>query len=217
MLSKILGWGGKDPTDPKRPKDGSAPKGTEPPVPSKAFPKFVSALANQGESATVIDFGPVIGSNVAYFGERLGCKLFIEDLLTELERHRKAGTMHTLADAVESRLRQEEGSVDGILCWDYFDFLDKPSAQRVARHLVKMLKPGGAIMGFFCTSGVEHSHLTKYEIVNDQSLRLRPHPGAGGKKLALHNREIIKMFDPLVVAESFLLKNNSREILLRRK
>ena len=217
MLSKILGWGGKRPSDPNDPQGASSSKGTEPPVPSKAFPKFVSALANQGEAATVIDFGPVIGPNVAYFGERLGCKLFIEDLLTELERHRKANTMHTLADAVESRLRQEEGSVDGVLCWDYFDFLDKVSAQRVAKHLVKMMKPGGAIMGFFCTSAVEHAPLTKYEIVSDQSLRLRQHPGVGGKKLALHNREIINMFEPLVVAESFLLKNNSREILLRKK
>jgi len=217
MLSKILGWAGKRPDDPNRPQGASSSKGTEPAVPSKAFPKFVSALANQGESATVIDFGPVIGQNVAYFGERLGCKLFIEDLLTELERHRKAGTMHTLADAVESRLRQEEGSVDGILCWDYFDFLDKVSAQRVAKHLVRMVRPGGAIMGFFCTSAVEHASLTKYEIVSDQSLRLRPHPGAGGKKMALHNREIIKFFEPLVVSESFLLKNNSREILLRKK
>jgi len=217
MLSKILNWGSKGPDDPNRPGGDRSSKGNEPAVPSKAFPKFVSALSSQGESATVIDFGPVIGTNVAYFGERLGCKLFIEDLLTELERHRKAGTMADLGSAVESRLRQEEGSVDGVLLWDYFDFLDKASAQRVASHIVKMMKPGGAIMGFFCTSAVEHAPLTKYEIVDDTSLRLRAHPGAGGKKLALHNREIIKMFDPLVVAESFLLKNNSREILLRKR
>lgn len=217
MLSKFLNWGSKGPDDPNRPGGERSSKGSEPAVPSKAFPKFVSALSAQGDAATVIDFGPVIGPNVAYFGERLGCKLFIEDLLTELERHRKAGTMADLGSAVESRLRQEEGTVDGVLVWDYFDFLDKASAQRVARHIVKMMKPGGAIMGFFCTSAVEHAPLTKYEIVNDTSLRLRPHPGAGGKKLALHNREIIKMFDPLVVAESFLLKNNSREILLRKR
>src|SRR5215210_8498084 len=170
MLSKILNWGSKRRSDPKRAGDTGSSKGSEPAVPSKAFPKFVSALSSRGDAATLIDFGPVIGPNVAYFGERLGCKLFIEDLLTELERHRKSGTMHTLADAVESRLRQDESSVDGVLCWDYFDFLDKVSAQRVAKHLVKMIKPGGAIMGFFCTSGVEHAPLTKYEIVNDHSL-----------------------------------------------
>jgi hypothetical protein len=33
----------------------------------------------------------------------------------------------------------------------------------------------------------------------------------------LANRDIIKMFDGLIVSDSFLLKSNTREILLRRK
>jgi hypothetical protein len=207
----------------KRPGDSGAPanlpaaRGTEAVVPSKAFPKFLSALSQQPGPAIVIDFGPVIGGNVAYLGEQLGCKLFIEDLITEVDRHRKAGTMEALPAAIENRLRQEEGSVDGILCWDFFDFLDKASSQRVARHLAKMIKPGGAIVGFFCTSGVERAPFTKFEIVDNASLRHRHHPGIGGPKHALQNRDIIKMFEGLVVSESFLLKNNTREILLRKR
>ena len=71
-------------------------------------------------------------------------------------------------------------------------------------------------MGFFCSTAVERAPFTKFEIVDDQSLRHRHHPGAGGAKYPLQNRDIIKMFDGLTVAESFLLKNNTREILLRR-
>ena len=56
----------------------------------------------------------------------------------------------------------------------------------------------------------------KYEIVDDQSLRHRQHAGAGARH-AHPNRDIIRMFEGLTVAESFLLKNNSREILLRKK
>lgn len=213
MFSK-LGWGGKR-SDAGH-GDLPAPKSSELVVPSKAFPKFLSALSNQPPPTTVIDFGPVIGSNVAYLGERLGCKLFIEDVISDVDRYRKAGTMDTLASAVESRLRQDEGSIDGILCWDFFDFLDKGSSQRIARHLTKMIKPGGAIMGFFCTSGVERAPFTKFEIVDDASLRHRGHPGTIGPKHALQNRDIIKMFEGLAVSESFLLKNNTREILLRK-
>ena len=59
---------------------------------------------------------------------------------------------------------------------------------------------------------------TKYEIVEaTKSLRQRHHPGTGGSKFVLQNRDIIKMFDGLVVAESFLLKSNTREILLRKR
>ena len=33
----------------------------------------------------------------------------------------------------------------------------------------------------------------------------------------LQNRDIIKMFDGISVSESFLLKSNTREILLRKR
>jgi len=217
MFSDLLRWGGKPKPEPERPADALPSTGVDPVVPSKAFPKFLSALSHQTGPTTVVDFGPAVGGNVAYLGDRLGCKVFIEDLVTELDRHRKAGTMASLADAIESRLRHDEGSVDGVLCWDFFDFLDKPAAQRVARHLAQKIKPGGAIIGFFCTSAVQHAGFTKYEIVDEQSLRHRHHPGAGGPKRALPNRDIIKMFDGLIVSDSFLLKNNSREILLRKR
>lgn len=216
MLSDLLRWGAKRFPQPSAAPSLPDPNGSEALVSSKGFPKFLSALSHQPSPVAVVDFGPVIGSNVAFLGERLGCKLFIEDLTSELSRHLEAGTMDALPDAVQLRLRQGEASVDGILCWDFFDFLKKPAAQSVARHLVGMLRPGGAIMGYFAISNVERSTFMKYEIVDDQSFRHRPHPGAGPRH-AHPNRDIIKMFEGLVVAESFLLKNNSREILLRKR
>ena len=84
------------------------------------------------------------------------------------------------------------------------------------KQIVRMLRPGGAVMGFFCTAGSPRAPFTKYEVVDDNSLRHRPHAGAGGAKHSLPNRDIIKMFDGLIVSDSFLLKNNTREFLLRR-
>ena len=215
MLTDLLKWGKRSSKDPA---DIAPPKGAEPVVASKAFPKFLAALRNQPEPAMVIDFGPVIGSNVAFLGDRLGCKLVIEDLLTELDRHKKANTMAEFPGAIDARLSQrEDQSVDGILCWDLFDFLDKPSGQVLAKHVVRLLRPGGAVMGFFSTAAAERAPFTKFEIADDQSLRHRHHPGIGGAKAALQNRDIGKMFEGLVVAESFLLKTGTREILLRKK
>jgi hypothetical protein len=48
------------------------------------------------------------------------------------------------------------------------------------------------------------------------SFRHRYHAGVGGTKRAIQNRDIIRMFDGLTVADSFLLKSNIREMLLRR-
>ncbi len=115
----------------------------------------------------LLDFGPVIGTNVAFFGEQLGCKLFIEDLVADLDRHTRAGTLDALPGVLETRFRHADASVDGVLCWDVFDFLDKAAAQALARQVVRMLRPGGAVMGFFCTAAkTDHVSFTKYEIVD---------------------------------------------------
>ncbi len=71
-------------------------------------------------------------------------------------------------------------------------------------------------MAFFSTATDPRSPFRKYEIVDDNLLRHRHHPGTGGMKYVLANRDIIKMFDGLIVAESMLLKSSTREILFRR-
>lgn len=215
MFQDLLKWGGKRP-DPSGSPAAGPPRGDDVVVPSKALPKFLSALT-QSEAPVLVDFGPVIGSNVGFFGERLGCKLFIEDFSSDVGRHLRAGTMDGLPGVLEKRFRHADQSVDGLLCWDYFDFLDKPSAQALARQIVRMVRPGGAVLGFFCTSSVARSGFTKYEIVDETSLRHRPYPGPEFRKTALQNRDIIRMFDGLLVSDSFLLKNNIREMLLRRR
>ena len=216
MLSDLLRWGGKRPDPPGAPGDTPGARGDEPVVPSKAFPKFLAAIRNQPDPV-LLDFGPVIGANVSFFGEHLGCKLFIEDLFADFDRHARAGTLDALAGTIASRFRHGDASVDGVLCWDVFDFLPKAAAHALAKEIVRMIRPGGAVMGFFCTSSVPRATFMKYEIVDEKSLRHKPHPGTGGPKNALQNRDIIKMFDGLIVSDSFLLKSNTREILLKRK
>jgi hypothetical protein len=218
-ISDLLKFGGKRPETPAPAAgaDAPAPKGPEAVISSKALPKFIGALSNR-ESPVLVDFGPVLGTNVAFFGEHLGCKLFIEDLATEIDRHTRNGTRDGLTASLVKRFVQADASVDGVLCWDVFDFLDQPTARALAQQVVRVLRPGGAVMGFFCTKGVDRAPFTKFEIVEaSHSLRHRHHPGTGGPKFVLQNRDIIKMFDGLFVSESFLLKSNTREILLRKR
>jgi hypothetical protein len=217
-ISDLLKFGGKSPEEGEpRKGDAPAPKGPEPVIASKALQKFIGALShNQGP--VLIDFGPVIGTNVAFFGEHLGCKLYIEDLASEIDKHMRARTRDVLPETLAKRFTMADASVDGVLCWDIFDFLEPAAAKALAREVVRVLRPGGAVMGFFCTKPIDRVPFTKYEIVEASfSLRHRHHPGSGGPKLVLQNRDIIKMFEGLTVSESFLLKSNTREILLRKR
>jgi len=218
-ISDLLKFGGKRPdAGPPAPLiEAPVPTGPEPVIPSKALTKFIGALQHH-EAPVLIDFGPVIGTNVAFFGEHLGCKLFIEDLAAEVDRHSRAGTRERLPETLAARFTQPDASVDGVLCWDIFDFLEPAAAKALAREIVRVVRPGGAVLGFFCTKAVDRSSFTKYEIIEEtSSLRHRHHPGTGGPKFVLQNRDIIRMFEGLSVSESFLLKSNTREILLRKR
>src|SRR6266852_4864678 len=110
---------------------------------TKALKKFLASLTAH-ESPVLLDLGPVVGSNVSFFGEQLGCKIFVEDIFADLDRYIREGKIDALPAFLRTRFPQVEGTVDGILCWDIVDFLDKASAQVLADRLTRVLRPDGA-------------------------------------------------------------------------
>jgi len=182
---------------------------------TKALRKFLSSLTSR-ESPVLLDLGPVVGSNVSFFGEQLGCKILVEDIYAELERHLRLDKMDALPACLARRFPQRDGSVDGILCWDIIDYLDRPSAQALAEQLTRVLRPEGALLGFFGTAQARDAHYTKYIICDEMNLKYRPYPAARGRQTILLNRDIIRLFGGLRVSDSFLLLNNMREILFRK-
>lgn len=182
---------------------------------TKALKKFLISLTSR-ESPVLIDVGPVVGSNVSFFGEQLGCKIFVEDIYADLERHVRAGTLDAFPEFLRKRFPQADGSVDGILCWDLIDYLDRASAQAIATQLVRVLRPDGALLGFFGTAQPREARYTKYLIVDEVNLKHRSYPASRTRQTILLNRDIIRMFTGLRVSDSFLLQNNLREILFRK-
>ncbi|HEX4346909.1 MAG TPA: class I SAM-dependent methyltransferase [Vicinamibacterales bacterium] len=182
---------------------------------TKALKKFLTSLTSR-ESPVLLDLGPTVGSNVTFFGEQLGCKIFVEDIYADLERHVRAGTLDALPEFLSKRFRQEDGSVDGVLCWDLIDYLDRASAQALATQLARVLRPDGALLGFFGTAQSRETRYTKYIIVDDVNLKHRSYEASRSRQAVLLNRDIIRMFTGLRVSDSFLLQNNLREILFRK-
>lgn len=193
----------------------SAISSNEPSYPTKALAKFLKVLQTRDNPA-LIDLGPVVGSNVTFFGEQLGCRIRVEDIAADIERHVKAGTLEALPGFFEGRFRQDAETIDGILCWDIFDFLDRTSAQALARALTRLLRPDGALLAFFSAPEGRAQVYTKFVVVDDASLRHRAYPASRPRQKTFQNRDVIKMFDGLRVAESFLMKNNVRELLFRK-
>ena len=193
------------------------PADSDPLFSTKALRKFLSCLTSR-ELPVLVDVGPVVGSNIAYFGEQLGCKIFVVDLFADLDRYAREGRVDEFADFLEKKFTQESGSVDGILCWDFIDYLDKGTAQRLATQLTRVLRPDGALLGFFSNATQNgNSYYNKFIVADEGvNLRARAYPALRGRQSVLLNRDIIKMFAGLRVSDSFLLKNNQREILFRK-
>ena len=196
--------------------DPGADKG--PSSPTKALPRFLASLSSR-EQPLLLDLGPVVGHNVTFFGEELGCKIFVEDIAADIERHAKEGRLEDLPAFFGKRFPQADDTFDGILAWDIFDHLDKPAAQALAAQVARMLKPDGVLLALFNATepkGNETATYTKHIVVDSTNLKLRPYPASRPKRRPILNRDIIRMFEPLRVTEQFLLKTNVREVVFRK-
>jgi len=185
---------------------------------TKVLAKFIVSLTGRS-SPVLLDLGTVTGSNVTFFGERLGCKIIVEDISKDIDRAVKDKTLPELPAHFMKRFSQADASVDGVLCWDLFDYLDKPSATAVASQIVRILKPEGVVLAFFNTHEPKEPNpaiYTKHIVVDQGSLQYRPYPAERGKQRPFQNRDIQRMFEPLRVTEQFLLKSHMREMLLRK-
>lgn len=195
--------------------DSSVTNVSEASYPTKALHKFLSNLQSS-ENPLLIDLGPVVGSNVTFFGEQLGCRMRVEDVAKDIDRHVKEGTVDQLPAFFSKRFKEAPGTVDGILCWDVLDYLDRPAAQALATALSALLRPDGCLLGFFSTADQQGAVYTKYVITDEATLRYRTYPASRPRQRNLLNGDIIKLFKDLRVTDSFLMKSKLREMLFRK-
>jgi hypothetical protein len=181
---------------------------------STALAGFLEALGSR-RSVVLVDLGPVVGSNIALLGEQVGCKIHVEDLYADLDRHVHDDTLDALPRFLETRLPLEPESIDGVLCWDLLDYLDGASAGVLARQLTRMLRPDGALLALFATTTQTDTSYTKYVIENEAHVRCRPYPGACRRRV-LQNAEVMRLLGDLRVARSVLLRSQLREMLFRK-
>jgi SAM-dependent methyltransferase len=186
--------------------------------PSKVLDRFLVGVGSRLQPV-VLDLGPAIGSNLTFFVQEVGCKVIVEDLSADIDRHVLAGKLEELPAFFDKRFPQETETVDGILCWELFDYLDRPAAERLARQLKRVLRPDGMLLAFFGTSdprSVSRPTYTKHVVVDRTHLQPRTYTAARGKQRPLVNRDIQRLFEPLRITENVLLKSNLREVLFRK-
>ena len=164
----------------------------------RSLPQFLGGAGAPARAGPARSRARSSASNVAFFGERLGCKIYVEDLVRRrrgaraTRRPRRAGRR-----SLATRFTQAAGIVDGILCWDLFDFLDRPPGRRWRGQLSRLLRPGGALLRLLRHDRRSSStHYTRFVVDAEE------HAAASGRTRrrrrdahVLLTRDIIKMFD----------------------
>ncbi len=196
---------------------------TEGVLPTRALSKFVAALMAR-EAPTVVDLGPAVGANVTFLGDRLGCKLRIENLLADKETWLPSPPEDEADEGDDNEDRPErvralripDETVDGVLCWDVFDYLDREGATALASEITRALKPGGVV--FLCHRAEQCpvDGPVEIEIVDETTLRYRTGAESAPVSRVWQSRDMTRMFDRLTVSDSFLLTSRMREIVLKR-
>ncbi|HEX5070474.1 MAG TPA: hypothetical protein VFV78_09695 [Vicinamibacterales bacterium] len=213
-MSPLFNWAAKkgEPVAPERP----ASLITENLSTSRALPKFIAALAHQS-APVLLDLGPVVGANVSFFGDRLACKMLIEDLHETIGGVITERAPETLATRLTDRISRVTGPVDGVLCWDVFDYLDRGSARALASSLRDVLAAGGVLHGLFGTVAQPASTRTRFIMQSETAVKCRTEPWLAASRHAYQTGEITRMFEGLTVVESVLLQNRTRETLFRKR
>ena len=184
---------------------------------SKTLARFLDLLFARPNDAEVMDLGPVIGSNITFLGERVGCKIHVEDIYADIDRYIRQDRMDQLPEFLTGRLAVRPSSIDAVLGWDIFDYLPPMAATTLASELMRILRPGGVFLGFFGARASDDPRFTKFFFEDESHLRCRYYPSACTRRWILQNRDINIMFAGLEVFETVLLKSGVREILFRKR
>ncbi|PYN04121.1 MAG: hypothetical protein DME02_22250 [Candidatus Rokuibacteriota bacterium] len=182
---------------------------------SKTLASCLSLLFSR-PAAEVVDLGPVIGSNVTFLGDRVDCKIHVEDLYADIDRHIKQDKLDQLPRFLSGRFPLPDASIDAVLGWDIFDYIDPLAASALAEELIRLVRPGGVLLAFFGAVASDHPRYVKYFIEDAAHLRYRSYP-APRRRWILHNRDISLMFAGLELCDSVLLKSGVREMLFRKR
>src|SRR5262245_45737492 len=188
----------------------------EPSYASKTLARFFSLLFARS-APVVLDLGPVIGSNITFLGERVGCKIYVEDLYTDIDRHAENDKLDQLPTFLGGRFLLPDSSVDAVLGWDVFDYLAPMAASTLSSELIRLLRPGGVFLGFFGARASDDPRHHKFIFEDETHLRFRFYPSACTRRWVLQNRDINIMFAGLEICETVLLKSGVREILFRKR
>jgi len=168
---------------------------------------------------SVLDLGFTCGTNIDFF-VRLGCRVHVDDYTATL-MSRPAPAPAEEKKASRPRLppvEHETGGFQAVLCWDIFDYLSQEETVLMAREVRRVTAPGGLLLGIFGSSRTGETRAPlRFRIQEAGRVHAEKVEGPLLRPHHLANRDINKLFPDFEIAQTVLLRNGSREMLLQKR
>ena len=163
----------------------------------------------EDRKSVVLDLGPAIGANVAFFA-RYPCKLHIADIYQTLtaQRRENPGNDESLARSLKYNLPGGDGGAfDLVLAWDLLNYLTPAELQTLGRHLAALCKPATSLYALVSTRKQIPDLPMSYHILDPESLRYECHSANGRRSPQYKEPDLNRLLPDFAVETTFLLRN----------
>lgn len=183
-------------------------------------PVFASLIEIMGKKCNwvILDLGPAQSANLALLSQ-FRCKLFIEDaheLIEGFSGDPAADEAVLEAWAEQWTVGPETTSIDVVLAWDMFNYLDAGLCQRFMDHLTPLLKRD-AYLYLLSYSQQEMPALPmQFKALAADKMECRPPSHTTRPSPRLNQTDVRKRLREFSVIKSVLLRNGIQEYLMKR-
>lgn len=197
----------------------SAPLPEAPPAELTNSPLLAALVGQCAERPRchVLDLGPAIGSNVAFF-QQLHCKLEIADCGAELLRLAGRGDEDALPpEAPLERLLpvDPDDPYDAILVWDLLNYLGKPLFAALMAHLAPAVTGDTHLHAYIGARRTLPAEPAQYRLRDDGKVEARVRGPAMRACPCYHQMELRHLLPQFGVERSMLLQNGMQEYLFK--
>ncbi len=180
------------------------------------FASLMGIMSNE-HKWVILDLGPARAANLEVLS-RFRCRLFIEDTheLVSSFRGDSAEDKAALANWFEQWTPGvSPGSIDVVIAWDIFNYLNPELCKAFIGLLAPLLKPGAYIYLLVYSQKDMSAQPIPYKIISDDRLAYQPPTKATRPAPRFNQTDLKKYFSQFNVVKSVLLRNGIQEYLFR--
>ena len=194
---------------------GIAPLGVQ----ETTCPVFASLIdiMGKGDRWVILDLGPARSANLETLS-KFRCRLLIEDIheLASL----LSGEPAEDKDALTHWFQQwtsgiSLGSIDVVIAWDIFNYLNSDLSKVFCDLLMPLLKPGAYLYLLVYSQKEMAAHPMLFNIANDDRLEYQSSSKATRPSPRLNQTDLKKYLPQFGVLKSVLLRNGIQEYLFK--